>query len=378
MMNKGRILSLVCAITAIVLLLLLGGKQGDGTVPVNNSVHSTSRWGGKVYYLLLEKLGCRPSIAEVKLSCLGMEAGTVIILSPLTPYDSDELIWLRSFVHRGGVLLVADIENNDVFRIFGFTVKATGDLASPEEVAPVPSASTAGVAKAMVKTGIRLTSEDKGAFEPLLADGRGTIMAMKSYGSGKVIATTAPEIFSNEMIRRADNAILSVHCLRTAPPGKALFFDEYHHGFSDEKSFLSIIPLSVKLLLLQVIILILMLLYSVSRRCSAPVPLSAEAGRGSFEYVATMAGIYQKAQARHSVLSMLVRNFRRTMARLLGISPESPDEVLAERMAERLQADQGKIGAVLAECQTRLKGKALDEKTLLGLAKKLAAAGKEE
>jgi len=74
---------------------------------------------------------------------------------------------------------------------------------------------------------------------PLLIDvqTRKYVAAVAPYGLGRVVVLGTPELAMNRALARADNARLWLSLLSAAArAGDRLRFDEYHHGFREERS----------------------------------------------------------------------------------------------------------------------------------------------
>src|SRR5690606_16528240 len=73
---------------------------------------------------------------------------------------------------------------------------------------------------------------------PLLVDDktRAVIAALVVYGEGSVLVLGAPELASNAALLRADNAQFWLSTLRVLATSGEIAFDEYHHGFTGERS----------------------------------------------------------------------------------------------------------------------------------------------
>jgi hypothetical protein len=73
---------------------------------------------------------------------------------------------------------------------------------------------------------------------PLLIDEmkNEVVAAVIPYGQGEVVFVAAPELADNDALARADNAMFWLSMGAALSYDKALAFDEFHHGFTGERS----------------------------------------------------------------------------------------------------------------------------------------------
>ncbi len=103
-------------------------------------------------------------------------------------------------------------------------------------VPPQPSPWTLGVQRAQATTHTHLGLPASGL--PLLQDEQlgGAVMGVVPWGEGEVVVFSAPELAMNRRLADADNAQLWLSTLAAAGEYGDVLFDEYHHGFSDDRS----------------------------------------------------------------------------------------------------------------------------------------------
>ncbi len=103
-------------------------------------------------------------------------------------------------------------------------------------IPPQPSPWTLGVQRAQAKTQTHLGLPEEAVT--LLQDEQlgAPVMAVVPHGDGEVIVLSAPELAMNRRLAEADNAQLWLSILSEVSRSGRVLFDEYHHGFSDDRS----------------------------------------------------------------------------------------------------------------------------------------------
>ncbi|MGA9526363.1 MAG: DUF4350 domain-containing protein, partial [Myxococcaceae bacterium] len=171
---------------------------------------------------------------EVESEKRGMNAFSAPSLS------DDEREKLLEHLGAGNTLIYVPIGDPEdpLLRELGVTlVPVEGSAGMRTFVAPQPSVWTRGVehAEAEVRTHLDLP----GHAIPLLIDAQlgGTVAALVPWKSGRVVVISAPELAMNRRLALADNAQLWLSLLTAAAgPDGQVAFDEFHHGFTDDRS----------------------------------------------------------------------------------------------------------------------------------------------
>ncbi|MFT3707197.1 MAG: hypothetical protein QM817_05955 [Archangium sp.] len=99
-----------------------------------------------------------------------------------------------------------------------------------------PTRYTRGVQRVVTK--VRAYLELPPGAVPLLVDDKfdKPVAAMLPYGQGRVILISAPELAMNRRLAIADNALFWHSLLSAVAADGEVAFDEYHHGFTGERS----------------------------------------------------------------------------------------------------------------------------------------------
>jgi hypothetical protein len=150
----------------------------------------------------------------------------------------------------------------------------------------------------------------------------------------------SPWPLSNEGIGRDDNIVLVLNALRYRNPAgrSAVTFSEYHHGYGRAPGIWSLFDTPTRLGIAQVGLAFLLLLFAVSRRFGAPIPLR-EGIRQRSEYLSSMASLLRRAHATDAARRELEQKFREDIAGAVGLQSDADASSIVEA-AERTHPDQ--------------------------------------
>jgi hypothetical protein len=117
-------------------------------------------------------------------------------------------------------------------------------------------------------------------------------------GKGRVIAFTAPQIFTNGELRKGDHARLALNILLEHLGDGILLVDEYHHGYGRVSSVFEYLGNSFGAAsLAQAALAALLFLALLGRRFGPPRPMLEPQRRSSMEYVRAMGELFHRARA---------------------------------------------------------------------------------
>ncbi len=166
---------------------------------------------------------------------------------------------------------------------------------------------------------------------PLLR-GPGGILALVAQGRGTIVLLASSSPLHNGSLGRADNAALA---LDLTPAGSTVVFDEYDHGFGRPGAGLAGLPASWRWGLGFALLAVFVWILSASRRFGPPE------GRGRItvpprvQYVDAMATLLstRPTDQLFEAVTPVRDEAKRRLCRRLGISPDTPDQVLTERLS---------------------------------------------
>lgn len=368
---------LLVPMIAVILLFCFHVMKENLDFTSDNSLYSEAPEGGRIYYLLLRKIGYRVSPWRKPLSSLTDHDKVLLTISPSSHFSESECSHIEKWVKKGGELLVADGSPNAIYSHFGIIVYP-GGRTRPREI-PVTLALRGGGAKSIIVTsGMRVKFSRSIDVEHLIFDELGTVMARLTLGNGHITVMTAPEIFSNTGLLKGDNAIAMMNIPCFTDSRKSLNLDEYHHGLSQGRSQVELFSLPLKLFLLQILLVSLLYFISRSIRFKRMIPLPSPEKRESREFISVMARLLQRAGAGKDVLSILFHDVRRKIAARCGLPSGTDLPALSRCLSDEKKCRYDEVLAFLEKCEKTIDGGNLDEKTLITTAQRLDELGKEE
>lgn len=341
--------------TLLLLALLLGftflafsigqtGQEGEEQGDPRRTTYSARPGGWKAWFLLLQERGLRPERLEVPPEEWPEEARLVISGTPYfgvrqamsgeaslwTPEEAEAAL---KWVEQGGTLLLFDEKGS------AFTQKLKLEVEEvSREVSPLnplqPAAFLAGVRRVAVPGSERWVKTPRSAV-PLLSNGKPALVVI-ARKKGLIFACASAALAENRSLLEADNARFVAQLAESyAPEDGTVFFDEFHQGYSQSRSFWDALGRPGQWAAYQVLVLILLIAYSASRRFGLPQPLPPSP-RVSSEYVSAVASLYQKAGARDAALEAVYRSFLHDLCRAVGLPPDTPAQDIASQAASAM------------------------------------------
>ncbi len=230
-----------------------------------------------------------------------------------------------------------------------------------------------------------------------LGDSRGALLVDYPHGNGRIVILSDPYIFSNGGLSLRDNLQLAINLLRGPQRGSArspaehlgwgarparvevtsagglIAFDEYHQGRGTTRNALvgyfsgtPILPI-----LGQFVALILVILWTSSRRFARPLPLKQIDRRSSLEFVASMAELQHRARAFDLAIENVYSRTRRVLARYAGMEYNSPRAEIAARVAARSSLESRSLEVLMRQCEEAINGAPVTERQSIQLVKRL-------
>jgi uncharacterized protein DUF4350 len=206
-----------------------------------------------------------------------------------------------------------------------------------------------------------------------LADGDGALLVDYAYGSGRVVVLSDPYFVTNRGILADDNLQLAINTI-TAYDG-LIAFDEYHQGRGITRnafaSYFSGTP--VLAIGAQLVLLVLLVLWTNARRFARPLPLPQVDRRSSLEFVASMAELQERSRAFDLAIENIYTRTRRVLARYAGLSYNSSRSEIAARVASRSTIDAHQLETLMRQCEDTINGEPINWRQALDLVRRLRA-----
>ena len=189
-----------------------------------------------------------------------------------------------------------------------------------------------------------------------ISDRDGALLVDYTYGQGRITLLGDPYLVANNGISLNDNLQLGLN-LVTHVDG-LIAFDEYHQGrgitqneFASYFAGTPVIPIAA-----QVVILILLVIWTRARRFARPLPLPFTDRRSSLEFVASMSELQERSKAFDLAVENIYSRTRRVLARYAGVDYNSSRSEVAQRVAMRSTLDAHQLETLMRQCEETING----------------------
>ncbi|HEY2964142.1 MAG TPA: DUF4350 domain-containing protein [Pyrinomonadaceae bacterium] len=204
-----------------------------------------------------------------------------------------------------------------------------------------------------------------------IADRNGALVIDYAYGRGRVIVLSDPYIVANRGIGTKDNLQLAINALTTSDG--LIAFDEYHQGrgvtgnaFANYFSGTPVLAIAG-----QVLLLVLLILWTNARRFARPLPLRQVDRRSSLEFVASMAELQERSRAFDLAIENIYSRTRRVLARYAGVNYNSSRSEIAARIAARSKIEKHQLETLMRQCEEVINGQPINWRQAVDLVKRL-------
>jgi hypothetical protein len=191
------------------------------------------------------------------------------------------------------------------------------------------------------------------------------------HGEGRIVLLSDPFIVANGGIGLEDNLQLAINLLSTSQG--LIAFDEFHQGRGvTHNAFVSYFAGTPVLAIGgQLLLLVLLVLWTRGRRFARPLPLPQVDRRSSLEFVASMAELQQRARAFDLAIENIYSRTRRVLARYAGVDYNSSRREIAQRIAARSTLAAHQIETLMRQSEEAINGEAISERQSIQLVKRL-------
>ena len=204
-----------------------------------------------------------------------------------------------------------------------------------------------------------------------VADNQGALLVDYPHGLGRIVVLSDPYMVSNGGISLKDNLQLAINIL--TEPGGLIAFDEYHQGRGvSENALISYFSGTPVLAIgAQIILLVLVVLWTRARRFARSLPLVQIDRRSSLEFVASMAELQERSRAFDLAIENIYSRTRRVLARHAGVDYNSPRAEIAMRVASRSNIDAHWLETLMRQCEETINGVPTNWRQAVDLVKRL-------
>lgn len=267
----------------------------------------------------------------------------------VTSLSKDEREKLLEHVNAGNLLLYAPLraEVDPLLQALDVTVYP-GTGAEPEVLAPaMPSLFTAGVGE--VEAPVLAYMSLPLAAVPLLDNDRGLpVLALVPYGRGQVVLLTAPDLASNEWLAKRDNAQLWLSLFRAMAERGPVLFDEYHHGFTSERSVAELASRYGLHFAIGQLLVGLALWAGALRRFGRPRAPPAQERLAAADALSAISRIYREGKHGAHAAAQILRGLLQDLAPIAGRRPQDGPRLVGAGLEARGRKD---LAAALAEVE---------------------------
>lgn len=204
-----------------------------------------------------------------------------------------------------------------------------------------------------------------------IADHNGALLVDYAYGLGNIIVLSDPYIVTNNGLKLEDNLQLAINML--VHNDGLIAFDEYHQGKGTSHNALVSYFAGTPVLFLgaQIILLILLIIWTNSRRFGRPLPLPQVDRRSTLEFVASMAELQERSRAFDLAIENIYTRTRRVLARYAGVDNNSSRAEIVDRVAARSSIDRQKLDTLMRQCEEAINGEPITWRQAIDLVRRL-------
>ena len=200
---------------------------------------------------------------------------------------------------------------------------------------------------------------------------KGALLIDYPHGAGRITLLSDPYIISNGGINLADNLQLALNIVTES--GGLIAFDEFHQGHAASENALLAYFAGTPILAIcgQLMLILLAIVWTRSRRFGRPLPLPQVDRRSSLEFVASMAELQQRARALDLAVENIYSRTRRVLTRYAGVDYGSSRSEIAERVAARSSLGREQVEALMRRCEETINGQPITVRQSIELVRRL-------
>lgn len=172
----------------------------------------------------------------------------------------------------------------------------------------------------------------------------GAFLVRRRMGAGELVALGGISPFTNEYLRRRDNALLAWNALGS---GERVALATPRPLVGGSPSLWSLLPGAAQVIILQALVVALLFAVLRGRRLGKPVEEPVPSPIPATELVRATGDLYRRARATEHSFGLLRRRFLGRAGRRLGIPPGSSEEQVLEAVAATTGIGREEIDAIV-------------------------------
>jgi uncharacterized protein DUF4350 len=416
------VLTVVVILVALVILNLITyvkeQKVNDSEWSANRSTYHSGPTGTRALYDFLSESGhkvirWRETTGKL-LGTSGSKVTTFVVIGQTQiPFTEEEIESLLGWVQGGGRLVLVDRQpetqllpksggwslNSHQYDSPALDVDATDQKKMTENVTPMrpvqPTLLTQNIETVLPSrfaARIKVISEkptigehqpagvegeagkgEKNSPAPMvhISDRNGALLVDYTYGLGRITLLSDPYVVANNGINLKDNLQLAINTF--ASVDGLVAFDEYHQGKGVTQNEFAIYFSGTPVLAIaaQIVVLILLVIWTGSRRFARPLPLPQIDRRSNLEFVASMSELQERSRAFDLAVENIYSRTRRVLARYGGVDYNSSRTEVAARVAMRSTLDAHKLEILMRQCEETINGAPTSGRQAVDLVRRL-------
>ena len=303
----------------------------DSTPQHPGSSFASNPAGSRAVYLALQAAGYRVERSYEPLATLRRDPSSIVLVlaEPAIDASVQDLRAMRRLLEGGAVVLASGSAASAMLPDLkvGNPGRERESTAHETMVSPI----SRGVPSIHLPRGGSLAVAS--TYVPVYGDDEHTAVLAATFGKGTAVWFAGVYPLTNEGIARAGHAELLANIL--GPSGdRTILWDEHYHGHSRSLwSYMAGTPLPYAVL--QVGIVGLLALVSLSRRRSPPRAIFDEARSSPLEFIDSMGSLYERAGTAAGAVATIRARVRRALVDACGIPASASDGQLAAAVGTR-------------------------------------------
>lgn len=315
-------------ISLVVLMLALFIYSGKNEIIYTDySTFSTNTQGSKALFLLTQRMGFDTLQFKKSLRFLKSD-GVMVSIKPKTEVFNSEIEkkYLKAWIEKGNTfILVLDVNEVSVLDLKYFI-------------------------------GNKKLTVQKDKTSQIISIGEGTLYLI-----------SGSEYFTNIGLKDSEAGVRFVKVLDEIG-ARQIIFNEYFQGLSEAGiSFFDIIGNTGKLILIQLLLALLVLIISISKRLGKPRVVFQNIKRLENEELFMLSNVYVKAETYDLVLNNYLEPFKSELMVYLGLVNLRTDEAIIEASKHDRFLTTEKLEELLNKCKLYILSENKDQKILMKL-----------